>query len=222
MIERERLAAIGEFTAMIVHEVRNPLTTIVMGLTHAQKVMQSDSDQQCLALALSESHRLNHLLNEILSYAKPQILNRSALNLDEFLNALLIQIQDLPEAAERQTSYVNEIPNIEVMADADKLKQVFLNLFRNALEAIAADETVDCFVSPGIRSDSICIRIQNGGTPIPAELLPQLTLPFCSTKPSGTGLGLAISERILVAHEGELTIASSSAGTIVSVDLPVL
>jgi len=71
LVEHERLAAIGEFTAMIVHEVRNPLTTIEMGLRHAQKVLHSDADQQRLALALSESHRLERLLSEILCYARP-------------------------------------------------------------------------------------------------------------------------------------------------------
>ena len=222
LVEQERLAAVGEFTTMIVHEVRNPLTTIELGLRHAQKVLHADADQQRLALALEESQRLKQLLNEILSYAKPQILHRSQLNIGQFFDRLLPQIQDLPEAAERHITYVNDFLDIAVMADANKLKQVFLNLFRNAFEAIAPQETVSCSINHGIQANWIGIRIHNGGTPIPPELLPQLMTPFCSTKPSGTGLGLAISKRIITAHGGELDITSSTTGTTVSVYLPVM
>jgi signal transduction histidine kinase len=108
------------------------------------------------------------------------------------------------------------------MADANKLKQVFLNLFRNAFEAIATQETVSCSINHDIQANWICVRIYNGGTLIPPELLPQLTTPFFSTKPSGTGLGLAISKRIIIAHGGELKIISSSKGTTVSVYLPTI
>jgi signal transduction histidine kinase len=220
LVERERLAAIGEFTTMIVHEIRNPLTTIEMGLRHAQKVLRSDSDQQRLMLALGESYRLQNLLTEILHYAKPQVLQLSKFNVSQFLDDLLMQIQDLPEASERCVTCINDFPEAEVTADVDKLKQVFLNLFRNAFEAIAPQETVHCTIVQDMNPNRICIQIHNGGTPIPPELLPQITTPFCSTKPSGTGLGLAISKRIITAHEGELTIASSNSGTTVSIYLP--
>ncbi len=222
LVERERLAAVGEFTAMIVHEVRNPLTTIEMGLRHAQKVLHSNADQQRLALALDEAQRLKQLLTEILNYAKPQVLECSKLNIDRFFDHLLLQVKDLPEAAERHITYVNDSPEVLVVADAHKLKQVFLNLFRNAFEAIAPQETVSCSINHGIRANWLCVRIHNGGTPIPPELLPQLTTPFCSAKPSGTGLGLAVSQRIITAHGGELEIISSTTGTTVSVYLPIM
>lgn len=221
LIEQERLAAIGEFTTMIVHEVRNPLTTIELGLRYAQKVLQPDSDQQRLNLALKESERLKHLLNDILYYAKPQVLKLSRLNLSLFLDEFLLQVQDVPEAVDRRINYTNSLPEVAVMADLDKLKQVFLNLFRNAFEAIAPQEAVDCSIRPGINVNSICIEIHNGGAPIPLELLSQIGTPFCSTKPSGTGLGLAISKRIIAAHGGELIIESSVSGTKVSVYLPM-
>jgi signal transduction histidine kinase len=220
LIEQERLAAIGEFTSMIVHEVRNPLTTIEMGLRYAQKILQSDADQQRLALALSESHRLKHLLCEILSYARPQTLQRVRFNIIHLFDELLLQVHELPEASDRHINYVKGTLVLDVIADIDKLKQVFLNLFRNAFEAISPRDTVRCSISQAVESQRICIHIHNGGTPIPPELLPQLTTPFCSTKPSGTGLGLAISKRIILAHGGELAIASSTTGTTVSVYLP--
>lgn len=143
------------------------------------------------------------------------------INIGQFLNDLLSQIQDLPEAAERQINYAQALLDIEVMADIDKLRQVFLNLFRNALEAIAPHETVSCLINSSASLDQICISVHNGGKPIPPELLPQLATPFCSTKPSGTGLGLAISKQIIIAHGGELSITSSHLGTTVSVYWPI-
>ncbi|MBW4692766.1 MAG: GAF domain-containing protein [Lyngbya sp. HA4199-MV5] len=220
LIERERLAAIGQFAAMIVHEVRNPLTTIDLGLKHAQKILASGVDQERLALSLSESHRLKHLLNEILLYAKPQVLQLSRLNLSRFLDELLIQIREMPEAIERQIELKHSLPEVEVLGDVNKLRQAFINLFRNALEAIAPGETVNCNVCCA-NSNQVWIQIHNGGDPISPEILPKLTEPFCSTKPSGTGLGLAIVKRIIVAHNGDLTIASTNEGTSVSVQLPI-
>jgi signal transduction histidine kinase len=220
LIERERLAAIGEFTAMIVHEVRNPLTTIEMGLKYAHKILDSDADRQRLDLALSESQRLKHLLQEILSYAKPQVLQLEKLQIGKFINDLLLQVRDLPEAIDRQIDYDSRCREIEVMADIDKLKQVFLNLFRNACEAIESGETISCQILLQPDSDRVCIQIHNGGNPIPPAALQLLTTPFYTTKPTGTGLGLAISQRILLAHGGELVIKSSDAGTTVHVLLP--
>ncbi len=222
LIQREQLAAIGEFTAMIVHEVRNPLTTIEMGLTHAHRVLISDADRQRLDLSLSEIQRLKRLLQEILCYAKPQTLQLARLNITQFLTDFISQVQNFPEAEKRDVCYVQEFPEAEVMADKDKLQQVFFNLFRNAFEAIAPHEVVSCVVGCGHSPSWICVCLHNGGVPIPSELLPQLTTPFCSTKPSGTGLGLAISKQIILAHGGELAIDSSSNGTTVSVHLPIV
>lgn len=222
LIEQERLAAIGQFAAMIVHEVRNPLTTIEMGLKYAQTALPSALAQERLALSLSESHRLKHLLNEILFYAKPQVNHLSKLNLNHLLNELIDQIKEIPEADERQIEFVNAASKVEVLGDVDKLKQVFINLFRNALEAIAIGETVTCKIMPGTHLNQVCIQIQNGGAPIPPEILVCLTEPFCSAKPSGTGLGLAIVKRIIAAHDGEFSIASTPEGTTVRVELAIV
>jgi signal transduction histidine kinase len=222
LVERERLAAIGEFAAMIVHEVRNPLTTIVMGLKYARKQLLTGLAPERLDLSLDEADRLQQLLNEILLYAKPQVLQLTKVNLGEFLHMLLEHIRELPEAADRSIKFTNAAPGIEILGDRNKLKQVFMNLFRNACEAIAAGDTVTCELTNETNPTQICLCIHNGGDPIPPELLPRLTEPFCSTKASGTGLGLAIVKRIVVAHGGELLIQSDAfTGTTVSVHLPI-
>ncbi|MBC7971822.1 MAG: GAF domain-containing protein [Verrucomicrobia bacterium] len=222
LVERERLAAIGEFAAMIVHEVRNPLTTMVMGLRYAEKQLSTASAHDRLSLSLSEADRLQQLLNELLLYAKPQVLHLVKLNIGNFLRELLGQMHELPEAVDRSIELRNASCEVEVLGDLNKLKQVFINLLRNACEAIAPGDIVTCELINGIKPAQICIRIHNGGDPIPSEMLPRLTEPFCSTKASGTGLGLAIVKRIVTAHRGELSIQSDAlTGTTVDFHLPV-
>jgi signal transduction histidine kinase len=221
LIEQERLAAIGEFTSMIVHEIRNPLTTMTLGLKYFQKLHTTGSDNERANLALEEAHRLHNLLDEILLYAKPQILQLSNLDLNQLVNNLWLLLTEMPEACDRHLQFNLPKQPTYILGDINKLKQVFINLIRNAYEAIAPNETVTCTITPIPETGLTTVQVHNGGVPIPAELLPKLTQPFCSSKPSGSGLGLAIVKRILEAHNGNLSIASSSTeGTIIQFQLP--
>jgi signal transduction histidine kinase len=220
LLERERLAAIGEFTTMIVHEIRNPLTTILLGLEYAHKVSQANGEQERIALALSECQRLNRLLEDTLDYARSPVLRLVELNISDFLTSLIDQLLKLPAASGRKIRLINPVPPLAIWADSQRLRQVFLNLFINACEAIDPGETIRYSVRNAPDSGRVCVKIHNGGQPIPAELLPRIATPFISTKPSGSGLGLAISQRIIHAHGSDLKIASSSSGTTVSVYLP--
>ncbi|MBD2105195.1 GAF domain-containing sensor histidine kinase [Leptolyngbya sp. FACHB-261] len=221
LVEQERLAAIGEFATTIVHELRNPLTTVLMGLRSFKKLVLSPPFQERLALALGEATRLERLLSEILLYAKPQTLQLSPVDIFALAAEVQELISSMPEALGRQMEF-SSCPVAQVLGDKDKLKQVLLNTVRNACEAVAPGETVTCTViSPTPKQ--VCIQIHNGGEPIPPEVLPRLTEPFYTTKSSGTGLGLAIVKRIVEAHNGEMDIQSSTLeGTRVSILLPTV
>ncbi|NMG08184.1 GAF domain-containing sensor histidine kinase [Brasilonema sp. UFV-L1] len=222
LVEQERLAAIGEFAAMIVHEIRNPLTTMMMGLKYFQKTILAEAAVERLSLALDEGSRLERLLSEILLYAKPQVLQLCELDVNEFIRELLVPISEMPEALSRQIEFIPASPTIKIVGDKDKLKQVFINIVRNACEAVSDGDVVTWFVNTS-SEDKVCISVCNGGEPIPSEILSKLTQPFFSTKPGGTGLGLAITKRIVNAHGGELFTQSDAAtGTTVSVQLPVI
>lgn len=221
LIEHERLAAIGEFAAMIVHEIRNPLTTVQMGLSYFTKLNLFEAAQARLSLAMDEAARLANLLQEILSYAKPQILRLVLINVDTFMQDLLVCLQAMPEAQGRFIQYIPSRSPVHILGDSDKLKQVFINLIRNACEATKVGETVRWSVLENV-TGKVYISVHNGGVPIPSEVLSRLTQPFYSTKAEGTGLGLAIVKRIVEAHSGELLIESSELeGTIFSVQLPI-
>jgi signal transduction histidine kinase len=206
LIERERLAAIGEFAAMIVHEIRNPVTTMTMGLKYFRKVHRAEQDQERAMLALDEADRLQNLLNEILLYAKPQVFQLSKLEVNSLIESMLSTLWEMPEAAGRQIQFTPALEAITI-----------------ACEAIVPGEVVTCNVEQCPDVNQVCIRIHNGGTPIPSNILPKLMQPFCSTKPGGTGLGLAIVKRIIDAHNGSLSIQSDLlTGTTVQITVPAV
>jgi len=217
-----RLAEIGELAAMIVHEVRSPLTTVLMGLNSFRSLDLSERARRRLELALEESDRLQNLLNEILQYARQQTLACHPLDLNQLARDTKAALQDNPTVCRQGlTLQLPESP-IVVEADRDKLKQVFINLVTNACEASSDGEAVTWTVHLPVRNQVI-ITVHNGGEPIPANLLPKLTQPFFTTKSSGNGLGLAITKRIIEAHQGDFTITSSAVeGTVATVTLPLI
>lgn len=217
-----RLAEIGELASMIVHEVRNPLTTVLMGLSSFKQMDLPERAQLRLDLALEESERLQRLLNEILLYAKEQQLFADLVDLNHLCLELLETLAAMPSLGDRHIDFAPATNMIKVYGDRDKLKQVFINLVSNACEAVQAGDTVCWRVLPCPETPSVLIQVCNGGTPIPPELLPRLTQPFFTTKSSGNGLGLAITKRIIEAHSGTLMIESSEeTGTVVTVTLPL-
>ncbi len=224
LVEKVRLAAIGEFASGIIHEIRNPFTTMKMGLNYFKKVDRSEASQMRVSLALDEADRLERLLKEILLYAKPQKLDLQPINIDRLIGEMLESLRMIPFSIQRQIEYYPPSTQLKVMGDKDKLKQIIINLVRNACEAVSVGETVKIKLeleNYQEQKEQVSINICNGGEPIPPEILPKLTQPFYSTKSSGTGLGLAIVKRIVESHDGELLIKSSiEEGTIISVKLP--
>lgn len=223
LVERERLAAIGEFAAMIVHEIRNPLTTVMMGLRSFKRLSLPAIAVERLGLAMSEAERLERLLSEILLYAKPQILQLVELDVNQLVTDVITPLRETPEAQSHKLEFRPARTHSSISGDRDKLKQVLINVIRNACEASPEGEPVTCRVECDRVGQSVCITVHNFGPEIPPDVLAKLTQPFYSTKPGGTGLGLAIVKRIVAAHGGQFTIQSEvDVGTTVRVELPCM
>ena len=223
LIEKEKLAAIGQFASMIVHEIRNPLTTIIMGLKALNQLKLEKRNRMRLSLALEESDRLLDLLKEILLYAKPKILELEAIEINLFLSEMLSDLRQMPIASEREIRLIPLQEKVKINADRNKLKQVLINLVQNSCEAIAPKEVVTCSIKRDKNPEFICLSIHNWGTPIPQEILPKLSEPFVSNKSGGTGLGLAIVKQIVNAHQGTLSIKSNPInGTTISFTIPII
>ena len=221
LVEKEKLAAIGQFASMIVHEIRNPTTTILMGLTSLQKLNLDRRNEMRLSLAVEEGERLKRLLQEILLYAKPQVLQTETIELNQLLADMSFSLQKMPEASQRKLEIVSDDSQYIVKDDRDKLKQVIINLVKNAFEAIEVGETVTCYLSLDKNPAYCRVSVINRGTPIPPEILPKLMEPFISNKPGGSGLGLAIVKQIITSHGGSLSIESDlEMGTKISFTLP--
>jgi hypothetical protein len=221
LIDKERLAAIGEFAAMIVHEISNPVTTILMGLTALKPEFTNQRNQRRIALALEETERLQTMIKEILLYSKPQALKTTRLEVNNLMVAILERLEDIPAGAGKRLVFEPCPEPLHILADKDKLNQVMINLVRNAFEAISVGETVNCSIIKET-SEQVCLRVQNWGKLIPVDVLPLLNQPFYSTKIGGTGLGLAVVRRIVAAHGGSFSIDSClETGTVASVRLPV-
>ncbi|MEM9119609.1 MAG: PAS domain S-box protein [Cyanobacteria bacterium P01_F01_bin.56] len=215
-----RLAEIGELAAMIVHEVRNPLTTVLMGLNSFAQMDLPERAQRRLSFALEESERLQRLLNEILMYAREQHLDLEPVTIGPFIQKLQDEFARQPIAQTRTLKMTGGDDEAIVMGDRDRLKQVFINLLSNACEASPEGHQVTCLMA--INEDGVNIEVHNGGEPIPPEILPKLMQPFFTTKSTGNGLGLAITRRIIEAHNGTIHFTSTAeSGTTVTVKLPV-
>jgi len=220
LAEKEHLAAVGTLAASIVHEIRNPLTTVGMWLDYCQRQNLPEPAQQRLVLAIEDGDRLQRLLDQILLYAKPQTLYRQAVDLNQLVAETLETLQHTPVARNHQLEFWPSRTPATTSADPDKLKQVLINLATNACEAVSDGDRVHIKVSSR-GSDRSCLQVHNGGRPIPPDQLAKLTEPFFTTKATGTGLGLAIVQQIIDAHAGSLKLESSAtAGTTVTVTLP--
>lgn len=222
LAENSRLAAIGQFTSGIVHEIRTPLATIGMALQHFVGLGDlSENSRRRASLALEESQRLGRILEDILMYAKPLSLQREPVNLGELLRSL-------PDPAIRDDPRLHidygalkKLPSLQ--ADRDRLTQVLLNLLRNALDANGDDPRgVHVRGTMSSNNEEIVLSIENGGPALAEEQLNRLFEPFYTTKSGGTGLGLPLVKRIVQAHSGVIAIASDRAqGTRAMLILPL-
>ncbi len=215
LVENARLATIGQFASGIVHEIRNPLATIGLALEHFEGLDGlPQGAQKRLTLASNEVARLERLLADILLYAKPMTLQRE---IQDVCSIVSETISADDEHHERTLFEVNPCPPIPV--DADRLRQVLINLVNNARQASPPGEPIR--ISCATIGDSwVEITIANAGEPIPPKTLERVFEPFFTSRTHGTGLGLPISQRIVAAHGGEIELKSDEGGTRAVVRLP--
>ncbi len=218
---RERLSEIGEFSATIVHEIRNPLSTIAMALDYLNKVGQAEKAEQRLSLAASEMQRLERLLEEILLFAKPQHqLDKRVLDLSALVAETLSNLRNTPTAEHCELFFIAPRQPVIVEGDKDKLKQVWINLVTNACQATPPGGKVAVRIIESNADDDISIEVINPGT-ISPDVLDRIIEPFFTTKSNGLGLGLPIVERLVAAHCGELSICCDHGSAVVArVSLP--
>ncbi len=236
----DRLVTLGTLTASLAHELRNPLVAIK---TFAQLLPERYDDPEFrtgfAAVALSEVERASALLGELLEFARsPRRIDGSEraeasaarpLRAED-VNAILAQMLTLAEGEARRRR-VRIAPRLDpalprVPVDPDRMKQLFLNLLLNAIQAIEGEEgevVVETAARRGPEGAFVAVAVRDTGTGIAPADLPSLFTPFFSRKPHGVGLGLAVCREIVRAHGGRIEVVSEPGrGTTVSVRLPIL
>ncbi|MBM4120974.1 MAG: GAF domain-containing protein [Nitrospira sp.] len=222
--KQERQAALGEFSAFLATEIREPLASIRVQLEEVTGEGILDFDPQTrVENAMRDLIRIEAILNEILDFAKPLELNRRLCRVPDIIeNMLTVVGTELDMNRTRVTKdYAANLP--QVRCDEAKMQQVFLSIFKNSLEAMTPGGHLHIEVTQqkSGRTHDVQITIKNDGAPIPTEHVGKVFEPFFTTKRAGTGLGLATVKKIVEEHQGQISIASGPGqGTTVIIRLP--
>ncbi len=225
----ERFQALLQMSAGMAHEVRNPLASI-RGAAQELKLSQlpREDDRRLLEVVIRESDRLNQIISDFLDYASDRPVEMSLFDLSEVLRetAMLLEARQEDHGPEIR----QEIPRSMLCRGApDKLKQVFLNLGLNAVDACPrngrlARVVFRCVASRGFEADpreGVIVEVEDNGCGMPGADLGRAFDPFFTTKPSGTGMGLAIARKIVQGHGGDVVLESKEGeGTVARVWLP--
>jgi signal transduction histidine kinase len=231
MYRTDRLATLGELAAGAAHEIRNPLTSIRSAIQYLSKDFNKDSGKSTLiAEIINEVERINKILQGLLSFSRPSKLNVSEINLETLINQVLILIASSIQKHRIDVQYEYFSENDYIQGDMEQLKQVFLNIFLNAIDAMSENsEGLPRSLIIGIekgraidaRKNYLIINIEDSGKGIESKDLENIFNPFFTTKEEGTGLGLAISYGIINSHEGEIEVTSEiGKGSCIRLKLP--
>jgi signal transduction histidine kinase len=222
LLRSERLAALGELSSQVAHEIRNPLTAIGgFARSIARKMAADDANKAYIDIIIGETERLERILTEQLCFAKlsPPTFEMEDINKVVADTTSLFAEKVAAKKARLTCDLAKDLPGMHV--DADKLKQVFINVLQNAIDSIPEGGKIE--VSTRALDWTMEVRLANNGPPIPREMLERLFVPFATTKSGGSGLGLAIAYEIVYEHGGTIDVTSEEgAGTVFVVTLPLV
>ncbi len=230
----DRLATMGTLASGLAHEIKNPLGGIRGAAQLLQRENLSEESQEYLQIIVKESDRVNRLITELLTLAKPTALKTEEVNLNEILDATIALEVARYSDGSKKVKFIREYdPSLPpVKADPSQLKQVMMNMMKNAAEALPEeggdvrirtriDNTFKLRDQAGEKlSRMVVAEIADNGAGISKENLEKIFTPFFTTKDEGHGLGLAMSQRIINEHGGFLRIESQvGKGTVVQIVL---
>ncbi|MCL4491592.1 MAG: HAMP domain-containing histidine kinase [Nitrospirae bacterium] len=203
LIMRERLAALGEVSAGIAHELRNPMGVIA---GYAKLLLKSldaaDSRKEIAQGILTEIEGMNRVMEELLKFSKSEPLTRRDIELVKFVG-------DIIKGMDEPGSIINfqSVNPVSIKGDETLLRQAVRNLLQNAVHA---GDKIRISIEKTVLSDKeyICIAVKDNGSGIPDEQLSKVFLPFYTTKSGGSGIGLALAQKIALAHGGSVSVNS--------------
>ncbi|MEE9268968.1 MAG: ATP-binding protein [Candidatus Krumholzibacteria bacterium] len=209
----DRLAAIGELSAGIAHEIRNPLASISGSIEMLSNELDLGSeDRRLMELIMKESDRLDRIITDFLEFARLRPPAMEEVSVGRCLDDVLALLENSTSlSCNVKTLIHNEAKNVVVRFDEEQMKQVLLNLAINACEAMPNNGTLTIRVRK-LDDGSLSVAFQDEGTGISGEARDRLFEPFFTTKEGGTGLGLAIAHKIVTAHGGRIMAKNRKGG----------
>ncbi len=222
LLQADRLTSLGELSAGVVHEVRNPLASIRGAVEIMEDAMPvTDARREFAGIAKLEVERLDRLVGEFLRFARPAKPAVAPADLGEIVRAVatLTEKQAVAQHVRMELQFAPGLPPVEV--DSEQIKQVLLNLTINALQAMSGGDgtlTLRTLQEP----DSIAIEVEDEGGGVDPALQARIFDPFFTTKEKGIGLGLSIAYKIAAQHGGSLTMRNGTQGAVFRLVLPSL
>jgi len=222
LVRSSKLASLGELAANVAHEVNNSLQSVINFGAIMQEDMQDANPMKGDAKAIeTEALRARNIVEVLLGIARKEATTKAAVDVNDLLRSVvtLIRLRARTDNIAVSESYCAE--SLMTNGSAEQLKQVFLNLFTNAMDAMADGGRVD--IATSVQNEHAVITIVDTGTGIPKEALDKIFDPLFTTKPNGTGLGLTVSQSIIHEHGGTIEVDSAEKiGTKFTVALPRL
>jgi PAS domain S-box-containing protein len=214
---RERLTALGEMSAGIAHEIRNPMA-VISGYLNLLSKKASTEHQTIIQNIAAEISGMNRIIGDLLTFARPASLNRVKVNIKEMIEGCVASaIQASGEGAGITT--VLDLEAIEASVDETLMRQAFTNLIQNAVESMPEGGTLTIQAETVRKEFSVIVR--DTGSGISRDKLNKIFLPFFTTKDKGVGMGLALAHKVITSHGGRIEVESREGkGTAFTVTLP--
>jgi two-component system sporulation sensor kinase A len=213
--QAEKLSVVGQLAAGIAHEIRNPLTAI-KGFT--QLIKEQINPEYC-SVILQELDRIETIVSDLLVLAKPQVVKAETVDIVKLIKSTVTLLNSQAILQNIIIKFHPEVEKVELECEPDQLKQVFINILRNAMEAMPDGGPIHIYLKQSAKE--VDISFVDQGVGIPKDRLQRIGEPFYSTKEKGTGLGLMICQKIIKNHKGHLKIESEvGQGTTITVALP--
>jgi two-component system sensor histidine kinase HydH len=220
LLRSERFAAVGQAASYVSHEIKNPL--MVIGGFAQQLKRNPDMPPAAvtkLEIISEEVKRLENFLGELRDFSRPAAPVKQEADLNELVRQVVMMMQDAAKDQNIQIMMQLADPLPLVPFDVNQMKQVLINLLKNAMEAMENGGTI--IVTTASDDSQVMVAVQDNGKGIDPDILPNIFNPFFTTKKTGTGLGLAVINKIIEDHHGSITVASTpSQGTTFTVALP--
>ena len=221
--QREKLAMVGQMAAGMAHELRNPLTSVKGFAQLLAARLKDGRNREYLEIMIREIDRTNEIIKDFLLLARPRKPRGEPLDINDLVKQLLmlVESQCILMQVDLRQELAPDLPPIN--AEANQLKQVFLNFTHNALQAMESSPQKVLTLSTRREGDYVVVSVRDTGHGMSAETLSRLGTPFFTTKETGTGLGLTVSYRIIEYHGGRVEVSSRpEQGTEFRVYLPAM